>query len=66
VHGFRRLITIALTAGTLSGLVWFGLQYFTVIPLIETAEKYETAATHDHEDHDHESARPTGQIPSRL
>jgi cobalt transporter subunit CbtA len=38
-------------AGTLSGLVWFGLQYFAVIPLIETAEKYETMASHDHEDH---------------
>jgi len=52
VGAFRRLILVAVAAGTLSGLVWFGLQYFTVIPLIETAEKYEAAASHDHEDHD--------------
>ena len=51
MRAFRRLMIVALTAGTLSGLAWFGLQYFTVIPLIETAEKYETAATHDYDDH---------------
>ena len=51
MRAFRRLIVVALTAGTLSGLVWFGLQCFTVIPLIETAETYETAASHDHQDH---------------
>jgi cobalt transporter subunit CbtA len=51
VHAFRKLIAIALTAGTLSGLVWFGLQCVTVIPLIEAAEKYETAASHDDETH---------------
>jgi cobalt transporter subunit CbtA len=50
VGAFRKLILIALTAGALSGLVWFGLEYFTVIPLIETAGKYEAAAQHEHED----------------
>jgi cobalt transporter subunit CbtA len=50
VHTFRKLIIVALTAGTLSGLVWFGLQYLAVIPLIETAEKYEMPAAHD-DDH---------------
>jgi len=49
VRALRRLIVVAWTAGTLSGLVWFGLEYFTVIPLIEAAEKYETTASHDHE-----------------
>jgi cobalt transporter subunit CbtA len=47
VDAFRKLIVVALTAGTLSGLVWFGLQYVAVIPLIETAEGYETSAPHD-------------------
>ena len=46
MSAFRRLILIAVASGTFSGLVWFGLQYFTVIPLIEAAERYETAA-HD-------------------
>ena len=50
MHAFRRLLLVALTAGTISGLVWFGLQYVTVIPLIETAEKYEAAASHNDED----------------
>jgi len=52
VRAFRKLVVAALMAGTLSGLVWFGLQYFALIPLIETAEKYETAASHNHEEHD--------------
>jgi len=51
VHAFRKLVALALVAGTLSGLLWFGLQYFTVIPLIEAAEKYEAAASHDDETH---------------
>ena len=54
MQAFRRLVVVALTAGTLSGLVWFGLQYFTVIPLIETAEKYEVGASHAHE---HQASR---------
>ena len=51
MQSFRKLIAIALMAGTLSGLVWFGLQYVAVIPLIQTAEKYEAAASHPDEDH---------------
>ena len=51
MHAFRRLIGVSLIAGTLSGLIWFGLQYVTVIPLIEAAEKYEAAASHDDETH---------------
>lgn len=51
MRAFRRLIVVALAAGTLSGLVWFGLQYLLIVPLIEAAEKYETAALHEHEDH---------------
>jgi cobalt transporter subunit CbtA len=44
-------MAIALMAGAFSGLIWFGLQYIAVIPLIETAEKYEAAAGH-HEGND--------------
>ena len=51
MRSFRNLIILAFIAGTTSGLVWFGLQYLTVIPLIETAERYETAASHHDEDH---------------
>lgn len=57
VSGFRRLILVAVAAGTVAGLVWFALQYLAVIPLIETAESYETAAppihagaTHEHDE----------------
>ena len=51
MRAFRKLMVVALMAGMLSGLVWFGLEYFTVIPLIEAAEKYETVASHHREDH---------------
>jgi len=44
VSAFRRLIVIAVASGTFAGLVWFGLQYLAVVPLIQAAEKYETAA----------------------
>jgi cobalt transporter subunit CbtA len=42
---------VALASGTLAGLVWFGLQYFTVLPLIQVAESYESdAGGHRHDD----------------
>jgi cobalt transporter subunit CbtA len=56
VNAFRAVILIAVAAGTLGGLVWFGLEYFTVLPLIEAAEKYEAAA-HGHEDHEDHGSR---------
>ena len=45
---FRRLMTIVLCSGALSGLVLFAIQHFTVVPLIEAAERYEKDADHDH------------------
>ncbi|MBI3470366.1 MAG: CbtA family protein [Candidatus Solibacter usitatus] len=48
---FRKLLLVSLASGALAGLVWFGAQYFAVIPLIETAESYEAAA---HQGHPHE------------
>jgi cobalt transporter subunit CbtA len=51
VRPFRRLLIPALASGTLSGVIWFALQYFTVIPLIERAEQYEMAASNSYEDH---------------
>jgi cobalt transporter subunit CbtA len=43
VREFRRLFLVAVASGTLAGLVLFGAQYFAVIPLIQTAEKFEAA-----------------------
>jgi cobalt transporter subunit CbtA len=49
---------VALGSGTLAGLLWFGVQYFAVIPLIETAETYEAAAHGAAHEHDEEDWRP--------
>jgi cobalt transporter subunit CbtA len=49
VSEFRRLFLVAVASGTLAGLLWFGAQYFAVVPLIQTAEKFEAA----HEEHSH-------------
>ena len=47
---FPRIFLKAVTAGTLAGLIWFGAQYFAVIPLIEKAEAYEARAPQPHEE----------------
>jgi cobalt transporter subunit CbtA len=41
---FRKLVTIALLSGTLVGLFLFVVQHFTIFPLIQKAEVYESAA----------------------
>jgi cobalt transporter subunit CbtA len=46
VSQLRKLIVVAFAAGTLAGLALFAVQYITVVPLIQAAETYETAA-HD-------------------
>jgi cobalt transporter subunit CbtA len=55
---FRRLLYVALVSGTLAGLAWFGFQYYTILPLIATAEVYESAAHesthHSSQPHDHD------------
>jgi cobalt transporter subunit CbtA len=43
VREFRRLFLVAVASGTLAGLLWFGAQYFAVVPLIQAAEKFEAA-----------------------
>jgi putative cobalt transporter subunit CbtA len=43
VREFRRLFLVAVASGTLAGLLSFGAQYSGVIPLIQTAEKFEAA-----------------------
>jgi cobalt transporter subunit CbtA len=49
VSEFRRPFLVAVASGTLAGLLWFGAQYFAVVPLIQTAEKFELAhAEHSH------------------
>lgn len=37
---------VVLCSGTLAGLVLFAIQHFTVVPLIEAAERYEKVAEH--------------------
>ena len=56
MNQFRRLMLVALSSGALAGLLLFAVQHFAVVPLIESAEAYETAAhaptagdAHDHE-----------------
>jgi len=44
VPRFRQLMFAVLSSGTLAGLALFAIQHFTVIPLIESAETYESAA----------------------
>ena len=41
---FRKLATVALLSGTLVGLFLFVVQHFTIFPLIQKAEVYESAA----------------------
>jgi cobalt transporter subunit CbtA len=42
VNQFRKLMLVTLFSGALAGLLLFVIQHFTVIPLIEAAETYET------------------------
>ena len=47
---FRRLFFLTVASGSLAGLLWFGVQYFSVIPLIQKAETLEAAAPAHHEE----------------
>src|SRR5258708_19968930 len=51
---------VALSSGALAGLLLFAVQHFTVVPLIESAEAYDTAAHASAPDdaHDHETWQP--------
>src|SRR2546426_996645 len=51
---------VALSSGALAGILLFAVQHFTVVPLIESAEAYETAAHQSAADeaHDHEAWQP--------
>jgi cobalt transporter subunit CbtA len=56
VNQFRELMLLVLWSGALAGLLLFAVQHFTLIPLIETAESYETpehqggsGEVHEHE-----------------
>ena len=40
---FRKRFLVAVASGTLAGLLSFAAQYFAVIPLIQTAEKFDVA-----------------------
>jgi cobalt transporter subunit CbtA len=49
VNQFRKLMFVVLSSGAIAGMVLFAVQHFTVVPLIEAAETYETAGG-SHED----------------
>jgi cobalt transporter subunit CbtA len=51
----RRLFLTSVLSGTIAGLLWFTVQYFAVIPLIEKAEVFE-ASEHPHEHHEWQPA----------
>jgi cobalt transporter subunit CbtA len=55
---FRRLMTVVLGAGTVAGLMAFGIQRVTVVPLIETAETYEGAPHSSAMRHEDEGWQP--------
>ncbi len=67
MNRFRKLISVALISGTLAGLFLFAVQHFTVFPLIEKAEVYESAAERNmpgmHED---EGWRPSNGVERML
>lgn len=50
-----RILSIALLAGLIAGVVVTGAQLLRVIPLIQKAETYETSAPADHRTHDAQS-----------
>jgi cobalt transporter subunit CbtA len=52
VTKFRGLMSVAIVSGAIAGLVWFGVIYFAVVPLIKAAETYETAAHEQMHGHD--------------
>jgi cobalt transporter subunit CbtA len=62
VSQFRRLMLVALVSGALAGLALFAIQYRFLVPRIEAAETYESAA-HDHEE---EGWKPSGGLERNL
>jgi cobalt transporter subunit CbtA len=54
VDRFRGLIYLALISGTVAGLLLFAVQHFTIFPLIQKAETYESAARHSMPGMEHE------------
>ena len=45
---FRRLALAAILSGAIAGLVWFAVQHFAVVPLIQQAEAFESSNQHGH------------------
>jgi cobalt transporter subunit CbtA len=60
MNHFRHLMLVAFASGAMAGFILFVVQRFTVIPLIEAAETYETAAQQAHSDaaHDEQGWQP--------
>ena len=51
---FQKLMLAVFGSGALAGLVLFGVQHFTVVPLIQAAETYEAAGQEAHSAAPHE------------
>ena len=60
MNQFRQLMLVVFASGAMAGLILFAVQHFTIIPLIESAETYETAARQSHPGltHDEEGWQP--------
>ncbi len=56
MDNFRKLISAVLLAGLIAGLLLFAVQHFTIFPLIQKAEVYESAAEHRSPHAEHEEA----------
>jgi len=53
---FRRIVMYALLVGVVSGLALTAVQFWQVIPIIQSAERFEESAppaAHEHDAHDH-------------
>ena len=61
---FRRIVFSALLVGGLSGLLLTAVQFWQVIPIIQSAELFEAepASTHDHATHDHAAGASTDDL----
>lgn len=68
----RSILTAALLAGTIAGVLFTGIQQFQVTPLILEAEKYELVSTedasaqHDADEHQHDEGWIPGAGTERL
>jgi len=61
----RRILFAAIIAGTLTGVLFTGVQHLQVIPLIQEAERYEAGAPTQHEHASSDTHSDDGEIVER-